>query len=258
LDGRGASEWSAAEERAREALDARLDRVESPTSALKEGSLEEVKGTELVGVFERLVALGMRPQPAADAAKKFGAQLKELGEMGFEDWLEAVTLLERYNGRVLRVANLLSERAAEGLGPETPVAIPAAARQAPFTAVPAATASAPKQPATKATPLDKEVVAAKFRELVAGGMAPNDAATRAIQLVREEMSASAVAAVAAPVATQAADIPEPATEVTAAPSYEEKLPELAAMGFTDEERNRTLLRKYAGRMDRVVDALCCA
>ena len=30
--------------------------------------------------------------------------------------------------------------------------------------------------------------------------------------------------------------------------------ELTSMGFADEERNRTLLAKYAGRMDRVVEA----
>lgn len=250
LDGQGAGDWSAAEERAHQVLDARLGRVESPTAALLEGSLEEVKGSELVGVFERLVALGMSPEPAAVTAKKFGAQLRELGEMGFEDWLEAVTLLERYNGRVLRVANLLSERAAEGAPAELPPAPAAVAAPAPAAASPPA--PAPATTAPRATALNKEVVAAKFRELVAEGMAPNDAATRAIQLVREEMRSGEAAAAQPAAPAPAAAVPE----AQAAPSFEDKLPDLAAMGFTDEDKNRALLRKYAGRVDRVVDALC--
>eukprot|EP00439_Symbiodinium_sp_Y106_P022703 s173_g2.t2 len=75
--------------------------------------LAEIRGAELVVVFERLVALGMAPPKAAAASKRFAPQLKELAEMGFEDWVRAVELLERYNGRLLRVANLLSEAPAE-------------------------------------------------------------------------------------------------------------------------------------------------
>ncbi|CAK0898498.1 unnamed protein product [Prorocentrum cordatum] len=167
----------------------------------------------------------MSPEPAAVTAKKFGAQLRELGEMGFEDWLEAVALLERYNGRVLRVANLLSERAAEGAPAELPPA-PAAAVASASAAAPAP-ASAPAATAPKATPLDKEVVAARFRELVAGGMAPNDAATRAIQLVREEVRGGGAQPAAQPPAAPAAAV----SEAHADPSFEDKLPDLAAMGL---------------------------
>merc|ERR1712176_1685467 len=76
---------------------------------------------------ERLKALGMRPQEAAQAAQRFSAQLKELGEMGFEDWLTAVELLGKYNGRLLRVANALTEQhsaALPGLKPEPDIALP--------------------------------------------------------------------------------------------------------------------------------------
>lgn len=57
--------------------------------------------------------------------------------------------------------------------------------------VPAAPAPAPPSP-PPAPPapaaIDKERVTAKFKELVAGGVDPNDAATQAIQMVRREMA----------------------------------------------------------------------
>jgi len=195
----GGGAWSAAQESAHEALDARLEgREGTPTAAARsEPALAEVRGQELVGVFDRLKALGMRPPEAAIAAKKYAAQLKELGEMGFENWVEAVELLEKYGGRLLRVANLLSERAV--LAPEA-VSLPPAPVQ-----VPPAPVQVPAAPA--------------------GG---------------------AVEANAEP--AEAASAPSPS-------DVEEKLRELAAMGFADEERNKGLLRKYAGRLERVIEAL---
>ncbi|CAJ1371013.1 unnamed protein product [Effrenium voratum] len=173
----------------------------------------------------------MAPPKAAAASKRFAAQLKELGEMGFEDWLAAVELLERYNGRLLRVANALSERQAEGFEQQ---AAPAPAAPMPPPPPPPAPAQAP------APAIDKERVAAKFKELIAAGIEKNAAAAQAIQIVRQEMAQEAQAAQATP----------------ATGGFEEKLRELLSMGFADEERNRTLLAKYAGRMDRVVEALC--
>ena len=38
---------------------------------------------------------------------------------GFEDWLRAVELLERYQGRLLRVANALTEEVGEAYVQET-------------------------------------------------------------------------------------------------------------------------------------------
>jgi len=199
----GGGAWSAAEERAHEALDRRLEgRVGTPTAAARsEPELGEVRGQELVAVFERLRALGMRPPEAAIAAKKYAAQLKELSEMGFEDWVHAVELLDKYGGRLLRVANLLSERAAEA---------PEAAFPAPPAAPPAAPAAAPA-PAARAGAADTP--------------APE---------------------------------PDEATGAFPAADVDEKLRELAAMGFADEGRNRELLRKYAGRLERVIEALVSA
>jgi len=189
-------EWAAAEERAHEALDRRLEgREGTPTAAARnEPELGEIRGTELVEVFHRLVALGMRPPEAAIAAKKYAAQLKELGEMGFENWVEAVRLLDRYGGRLLRVANLLSEQAA-GAG-EATLPAPAALEQADAPASPQQAEPAPALPAQDSGEV--------------GGPLAGD---------------------------------------------EEKLRELASMGFVDEGWNRALLRKYAGRLERVIEAL---
>jgi len=194
----GGALWAEAEERAHEALDRRLEgSVGTPTAnARSEPALGEIRGQELVGVFERLVALGMKPPEAAMAAKKYAAQLKELSEMGFENWIEAVKLLEKYNGRLLRVANLLSEQIGETNASEV----------FPVTSV------APEATATSVPP----------------GVMAQEAASLAPP---EEASGSQ------------------------ADGVEAKLTDLAAMGFVDEERNKALLRKYAGRLDRVVDAL---
>mmetsp|Transcript_71512 Transcript_71512/g.221133 ORF Transcript_71512/g.221133 Transcript_71512/m.221133 type:complete len:620 (+) Transcript_71512:1-1860(+) len=210
--------WSEAEERAHEALDRRLDGAETPTGAARsEPALSEVRGQELVGVFERLRALGMRPPEAAIAAKKYAPQLKELGEMGFEDWIAAAELLEKYGGRLLRVANLLSERAAEGGAEASEAARVVAAAPPP----PAATALAPARAAGAAAGV---------------GTAPMevDQAPSSPASVEEEAAQ-----------------PVPA-------DVGEKLRELAAMGFVDEDRNRSLLRKYAGRLERVIEALVSA
>lgn len=222
-------QWAEAEDRAHAVLDRRLEGEMPDTSA--EIDLPEVRGADLEPVFERLVALGMAPPKAAAASKRYAAQLKELGEMGFEDWVKAVELLDRYNGRLLRVANALSEEAMlpqEEMppAPPAPPSPPRAAVPVPAPAAPAATAA-----------IDKERVTAKFKELVASGLDPNEAATQAIQRVRQEMA-------------------EAAAPPTATGALEEKLRELISMGFADEERNRALLAKYAGRMDRVVEALC--
>lgn len=227
--------WAAAEERAHEALDRRLNGEGTPTATISaQPDLAECTGTELVAVFERLVALGMQPEKAAVASKRFAAQLRELGDMGFENWLEAVDLLERYGGRLLRVANLLSEQAASG----TDITIGSSSSVPPSTTK-AQVSSAPKPAAATPTALPKEIVAAKFQELIATGISPTEAAARAIQIVRESLMAE-----------------EPSSAASVGLPFQQQLVELAAMGFTDEERNRSLLRKYAGRMERVIEGLC--
>jgi len=111
----GSSEWSAAEDRAHETLDRRLEgESQSVTaSSTHEPVLRKIQGQELVTVFHRLTAQGMPPKEAAAASQKYAPQLKELEEMGFTNWVDAVGLLDKYNGRILRVANLLSERGCE-------------------------------------------------------------------------------------------------------------------------------------------------
>eukprot|EP00927_Polykrikos_kofoidii_P025057 TRINITY_DN22598_c0_g1_i1.p1 TRINITY_DN22598_c0_g1~~TRINITY_DN22598_c0_g1_i1.p1 ORF type:complete len:716 (+),score=173.18 TRINITY_DN22598_c0_g1_i1:109-2148(+) len=240
------NEWAAAEERAHRIIDQRLEGGdETPTAAIsKQPELEELKGTELVGVFERLVAFGMPPPEAAAASKKYSAQLKELSEMGFHDWPEAVRLLDKYDGRLLRVANLLSEQDAETSQLPTAPKAPSMVTGPAPAALPTSVGSAPVKDSGAGLP--KEVVAARFKELLASGMKPGEAATEAIAQVRQEQNAAKAAESAGASGT------DDATETTT----DEKLRELASMGFVDEDRNRALIQKYAGRMERVVEALC--
>merc|ERR1711907_491898 len=162
----------------------RIDGQGSPTHAVAaEPALENLQCEELVEVFHRLVAFGMQPKEAAMASKKYSAQLRELGGMGFNDWPEAVRLLDKYQGRLLRVANAMAESMAEGGG----------ALEAPMPTAPSAAATATAAPAS----------------------APAEGC-----------------------------------------DFQEKMQELISMGFTDTTRNDTLLRKYAGRMERVIEALC--
>mmetsp|Transcript_52807 Transcript_52807/g.97733 ORF Transcript_52807/g.97733 Transcript_52807/m.97733 type:complete len:670 (+) Transcript_52807:112-2121(+) len=229
--------WTEAEQRAHEMLDQRLEGKVSPSHHVSEDpELEEVRGQELVDVFERLVAMGMKPQDAAAASKRFAPQLKELGEMGFGDWPRAVQLLDKYHGRLLRVANLLAEdqmtdepTPMDVSPPSPPVPTPAPAQQ--------------EQTARKAMPPGLE---AKFKELVAAGMKPAEAATTALRLLKEQASA--------PPPTETTPAVEP--PAVTADGFSSQMAELVAMGFTDADRNAVLLRKYAGRMERVVNALC--
>jgi hypothetical protein len=270
--------WKQAEEQAKSAMDSKLAGERSPSRAAgDEASFEGLQGQELVDVFQHLVALGMSPQKAAPASKRFGSQLKELAEMGFQDWIAAVNLLEKYNGRLLRVANLLSEQALEAGQPFVPAAGPfePAGGAASTSPEESATAAAPAQssPATSAPsaptatkpavpdPAElKAAITAKFKELVASGTPPTEAATLAIQLVKEEAAqkakeqAEAEAAAAAAAAAEAAPKQEQAGERSL--DLSAQLAELEAMGFCDTTRNISLLQKYPGRMERVIDALC--
>lgn len=279
--GSNSDAWKKAEEQAKSTMDSRLAGESSPSRAAgNEASLKELQGQDLVDVFQHLVALGMPPQQAAPTSKKFGAQLKELAEMGFQDWIEAVKLLEKYNGRLLRVANLLSEQALEREVPFVPPAGPfvpgsgssatgfSISTKSDSPAAPsfpaqhsAASAQAPQAPAAAVpTPTPEELkaaITAKFKELVASGTPANEAATLAIKLVKEEAAEKAKAhaeqaAAAAAAATQPRQ--EPAQEVPI--NLEQQLAELESMGFCDTTRNISLLQKYPGRMERVIDALC--
>lgn len=253
-----AAAWNEAEERAHQILDKRVDGEETPTNAVRaEPQLESVQGEDLVDVFNRLVAFGMPAQEAAVASKKYAPQLRELGGMGFENWPEAVKLLDKYQGRLLRVANAMAETMAD-IGD---VQFPAHASDAP----PLPVAAQPVAPAVRnvqqapAGPkaVDTAAVKAKYEELLASGMDKKEAATQAVRIIKEDAARQAAAAEQASRAVpMEVDQSGPSLDAGSATSYDEKLTELASMGFTDVERNQALLRKYAGRVERVVDALC--
>jgi len=62
-----------------------------------------------VDVYHRLVADGVSPYLAADAAQKFSAQIEALEAMGFvSQWDRSLELLRKYNGRLERVVNILA------------------------------------------------------------------------------------------------------------------------------------------------------
>lgn len=97
-----------------------------------------------------------------------------------------------------------------------PPASPSAPMQSASSSAPgssAAASSSTAQPAAKAaahSPEFKSAVTAKFKELVAGGMAPNEAAVKAIQLVKEALTAApAVASASQPQSCS----PQPVEEV---------------------------------------------
>lgn len=75
------------------------------SAALANGDQEQV---DKVHVFHSLVAKGVPHQQAAQGAQKFASQFVELETMGFGDHLRNLELLERYQGRLERVVNLLA------------------------------------------------------------------------------------------------------------------------------------------------------
>merc|ERR1711933_642167 len=178
----------------------------------------------------------MQPQEAAAASKKYAPQLRELGSMGFENWPEAVKLLEKYQGRLLRVANALAEGMAE-LGD---IQFPAPAADVPAlpsVSQPVATVVAPAAPKAAAGPkaVDTAAVKAKYEELVASGMDKKEAATQAVRIIKEDAAKQAAAAEHAS-RSAPMEVDQTGPSADAGPtSYDAKLTELAAMGFTDVE-----------------------
>merc|ERR1712137_812220 len=210
------SVWSSAEETSHQMLDRRLNGEETPTSD-GGNQLEELHGQELVEVFHRLIAFGMPNVEAAFATKRFASQLRELSEMGFHNWPRAVQLLEKYNGRLLRVANVMSEEDLQ----ESTVDSVAPASTTMDTSIPDSAVAPPST--TKGNSTSDDVEIAQFPP----------------HTWSETHSQS-----------------EPHSQSEGPDLYDTYLAELAGMGFPDVERNRQLLKKYACRMDRVVEALC--
>ena len=109
-----------------------------------------------------MAEVGVAQRRAAHAAQRYSSQLAELAQMGFaDDAALSVSLLDKYNGRLLRVVNALSD--AREAQPPPP-------RPAPF---------APRDPASQ----QQARIAAAFKRHVAAGLPPNEAAAAALREV---------------------------------------------------------------------------
>ena len=132
-----------------------------------EAERRDLDGAEKAALFRDLVARGLSNQLAAHAAQRYSSQLAELAQMGFaDDAALSVSLLDKYNGRLLRVVNALSDAREANPNPPSP-------RPASF-APPPSQQQASQQQAR---------VAAAFKRHVAAGLPPNEAAAAALREV---------------------------------------------------------------------------
>ena len=155
---------------------------------------------------------------------------------------EAVSLLDRYNGRMLRVVNALSER-------------PLPLEPAPVS--PPLGAAAPT-PNVGTAPGAQESFQARFEALLAAGADVNEAAAQAlIAFAAPEASPAPPPGSAEGAVDEAAmsDVGGSSGSGVGPAPYSAELAELAAMGFDDREANIALLDRYQGRLVRVVNFL---
>ena len=149
-----ASSFAAAEkERAKD------DFVEEQVSPQE--SIRTVSGAEKATLFRNLITKGLDHQVAARAAQVYAPQLTDLDAMGLLQQHSpalAVSLLDRYQGRMVRVVNALSDAQPDVVPQRKP---PDVLQEIP-----------PEDP--------KTIVAAMFQRLVSTGLPPNDAAAKAI------------------------------------------------------------------------------
>lgn len=213
-------EWASAAELQKTKLDRQLSDEGRAAATQEEEAVSKPQGDK-VGIFHMLVADGVDKVVAASAAQSFGDSLQELADMGFQNHTLNIKLLERYNGRMLRVVNALSERPSEST----------AQVDVPLPTEPSSVVVPPPQPQAQ------QSFQEKFAELVASGVTPNEAAAQALLFMQE--------------APQQLPTVIPTTHI----KWKNELSELAAMGFTDEGRNIELLERYQGRLVRVVNAL---
>jgi len=130
-----------------------------------EAERRDLDGAEKAALFRDLVARGLSNQLAAHAAQRYSSQLAELAQMGFaDDAALSVSLLDKYNGRLLRVVNALSDAREANPNPPPP-------RPASF---------APRDAASQN---QQARVAAAFKRHVAAGLPPNEAAAAALREV---------------------------------------------------------------------------
>ena len=132
-----------------------------------EAERRDLDGAEKAALFRDLVGRGLSNQLAAHAAQRYSSQLNELAQMGFgDDAALSVSLLDKYNGRLLRVVNALSD--AREAQPPPP-------RPAPF--------APPRDVAASQATQQQARVAAAFKRHVAAGLPPNEAAAAALREV---------------------------------------------------------------------------
>jgi len=81
-----------------------ISKLESDT----EPPIEPLEDVDKVTIFNNLVGQGITNTRAAQIAQKFSLQILELGKMGFENAPDYIDLLEKYQGRLERIVNVLA------------------------------------------------------------------------------------------------------------------------------------------------------
>jgi hypothetical protein len=153
---------------------------------------------------------------AKDGDMQWAPQLRELRAMGFKDTLKNMELLTRYQGRLLRVVNVLSEAPPEEMEVDV----------APMNL----DAGAEGDSEDQTSPMDVNTTTA-----TAGG---------------------SDTALAAPIETTAMEEADGTSQSGGtAGKWEKELGELADMGFVDTPQNIELLERYQGRLLRVANVL---
>jgi len=214
--------WDKSEKLAVEKLDEEI-KMQVDTNVENEVEPEKhISAEERVEIFNYLLRSGITNVLAAKLAQHYSAEILQLKTMGFVPSIEMSKYLEKYNGRVLRVANALlnvnkSEESHDGDDAMDVQTTPSTH-----------SANPPQVPGpSQMNQEDSSLVRARFSELVASGMNSNEAAIQALNDVKTKKY------------TQ----------------YSHELNELKNMGFSDTQRCLKYLKKYQGRLDRVVNAL---
>lgn len=137
--------------------------------------LRDITGADRAALFAVLVELGLDNKVAASAAQRYGPQLVELETMGLlrPNPQLALNYLDRYQGRMLRVVNALSD----------------ALSDTDHSSTPESTQSVTPTPHSA----QHLLLPAIFQRLVADGTQPNDAAAQAIVLAADPRSADLLA-----------------------------------------------------------------
>lgn len=213
--------WDKSEKLAVEKLDEEI-KMQVDTKVENEVEAEKhVSAEERVEVFNSLLRSGITNVLAAKLAQNYSAEILQLKTMGFVPSIEMSNYLEKYNGRVLRVANALlnANRGEESHDGDLMDVQTVASTHS---------ANPPQAPGpSQMNEEDSALVRARFSELVASGMNSNEAAIQALNDVKTKKY------------TQ----------------WSHELNELKNMGFSDTQRCLKYLKKYQGRLDRVVNAL---